>query len=202
MDVRRTSLGAVAAASRSLQSWHVCKTLTGEDSNSLHTWRLCVYCILSVARVCLITLTCLSRRITRPSMLFPNTLLHGTEAQNRAICVQELPCRLDAIGPCQVLHMRWALEEDAACSCLPTESSCLCRLDAIGAIGIARCFTYGGHFKRVLHDQAVAPRSELTKQQYTDRAFQQTTINHFHEKLLKLKVRRLLPDACTDSSHS
>lgn len=78
----------------------------------------------------------------------------------------------------------------------------MCRLDAIGAIGIARCFTYGGHFKRVLHDPAVAPRSELTKQQYTDRAFQQTTINHFHEKLLKLKVRPLLPDACTDSSLS
>lgn len=35
MDVRRMSLGAVAAASKSLQSWHVCKTLTGEASNPL-----------------------------------------------------------------------------------------------------------------------------------------------------------------------
>ncbi|CAL5229842.1 g13251 [Coccomyxa viridis] len=61
------------------------------------------------------------------------------------------------------------------------------RLDAVGAIGIARCFTYGGYFKRVLHDPAVAPRSGLTKQQYTDKSVQQTTINHFHEKLLKLK---------------
>ncbi|CAK0784321.1 hypothetical protein CVIRNUC_007525 [Coccomyxa viridis] len=61
------------------------------------------------------------------------------------------------------------------------------RLDAIGAIGIARCFTYGGYFKRVLHDPDIAPRTRLDKQQYTDKSFQQTTINHFHEKLLKLK---------------
>ena len=62
------------------------------------------------------------------------------------------------------------------------------RLDAIGAIGIARCFTYGGYFKRVLHDPDIAPRTRLDKQQYTDKSFQQTTINHFHEKLLKLKA--------------
>jgi len=68
-------------------------------------------------------------------------------------------------------------------NCIPD-----CRLDAIGAIGIARCFTYGGYFKRRLHDPAIAPRSGLTKQQYTDDSFQQTTINHFHEKLLKLKA--------------
>ncbi len=76
----------------------------------------------------------------------------------------------------------------------------MCRLDAIGAIGIARCFTYGGHFKRVLHDPAVEPRSELTKQQYTDRAFNQTTINHFHEKLLKLKVLVIHPGNTTIAS--
>lgn len=65
------------------------------------------------------------------------------------------------------------------------------RLDAMGAIGIARCFTYGGRFNRVLHDPSVKPREGLTKEQYMDKGFQQTTINHFHEKLLKLKVRRL-----------
>lgn len=61
-------------------------------------------------------------------------------------------------------------------------------MDAIGAIGIARCFTYGGYFKRVLHDPAIAPRSKLTKEQYMDKSFQQTTTNHFHEKLLKLQA--------------
>ncbi len=55
-------------------------------------------------------------------------------------------------------------------------------------MGIARCFTYGGYFKRVLHDPSVKPRDGLTKQAYMDKSFQQTTINHFHEKLLKLKV--------------
>ncbi len=66
--------------------------------------------------------------------------------------------------------------------------ACECRLDAIGAIGIARCFTFGGRFNRTLHDPSIPPRKGLTKQQYTDGTVQQTTINHFHEKLLTLKV--------------
>jgi len=63
------------------------------------------------------------------------------------------------------------------------------RLDAIGAIGIARCFTFGGRFSRVLYDPEVAPREGLTKEQYMQGSHQATTINHFHEKLFKLAVR-------------
>ena len=62
------------------------------------------------------------------------------------------------------------------------------RLDAIGAIGIARCFTFGGRFQRPLHDPAVAPRHALSKSAYMDSSQKPTTINHFYEKLLKLQV--------------
>lgn len=61
------------------------------------------------------------------------------------------------------------------------------RLDAIGAIGIARCFTYGGNKKRPLYDPDLPCNSEITKEQYMDKTRASPTINHFYEKLLKLK---------------
>ncbi|RLN49500.1 hypothetical protein BBJ28_00016024 [Nothophytophthora sp. Chile5] len=59
--------------------------------------------------------------------------------------------------------------------------------DAIGAIGIARCFTFGGHKVRPLYDPAVPPNDGMTKEQYMDPNRPNTTINHFYEKLLKLR---------------
>ena len=59
------------------------------------------------------------------------------------------------------------------------------RLDAIGAIGIARAFNYGGFKNRPLYDPGIPPNQALTKKEYKNSV--SPTINHFYEKLLLLK---------------
>lgn len=61
------------------------------------------------------------------------------------------------------------------------------RLDAMGAIGIARAFSYGGHIGRSIYDPRVKPKYHRSFDAY--KASEPTTINHFYEKLLLLKDR-------------
>lgn len=59
------------------------------------------------------------------------------------------------------------------------------RLDAIGAIGIARCFAYGGHKDREIYNPEIKYNPNQTSEEYKKNT--SPSINHFYEKLLLLK---------------
>lgn len=61
------------------------------------------------------------------------------------------------------------------------------RLDALGAIGIARTFNYGGFKNRTIYNPEIKPNATMSPEAY--KASNAPTINHFYEKLLLLKDR-------------
>ena len=117
--------------------------------------------------------------------LFPETN-PGLEHAVSFLRAQDVPDdRIDLI--CAAIRQISFAGEDSVIPDTP-EGKCVQdadRLDALGAIGIARAFAYGGAHHRKMFDPEMPPMLRMSREEY--RRSESTTVNHFYEKLLKLE---------------
>ena len=124
--------------------------------------------------------------------LSPETYQNQTHARN---FLRENGVDVDVIEHiCQIIREISFGANNAA----PTTKEGQCvqdadRLDAIGAIGIARAFAYGGNRGRHMYHPDIQPKLDMTKEEY--QKSESTTINHFYEKLFKLPALMNTPTA-------
>jgi uncharacterized protein len=91
----------------------------------------------------------------------------------------------DVVNIIKHMSFKNSLDGETGCSAEMRVLQDADRLDAIGAIGIARAFSYGGFKGRVFYDPAIPPQLNMDKETYKKSTA--PTINHFYEKLLLLK---------------
>ena len=114
--------------------------------------------------------------------LSPETYEDKANARNFLFANNVDESRIDEI--CRIIG-----EISFAENCVPStlEGKCVHdadRLDAIGAVGIARAFAYGGNHNRLMYHPDIAPNLDMSKEEYVKS--NSTTVNHFYEKLFKL----------------